>query len=298
MTTQPPTTKHGFLLLLALSLFCPLFAIGAPAQQPTAPSQPTYSTIYYKNGDLNLEAYIYKPAGKGPFPLVIYNHGSRVGNERKELPFSYVGEMLLAHGYAVLVPERRGYGKSDGKTWSEDVGADKGQIFVRRLQDETGDVLAALDYIKTLRFVDSRRIALMGWSLGGMVSVFAASRNSSFKALINQAGGSLAWNGNAELRQVLPLSARKVKVPSLCMVAENDATTEAVVTVGDAIRAAGTTEKTIIYPAFTPTNPPTGIAPGHVIFSAQGIQIWQNDLLSFLHTYMSPPTRRTIHHPK
>jgi hypothetical protein len=33
-----------------------------------------------------------------------------------------------------------------------------------------------------------------------------------------------------------------------------------------------------------------GIAPGHIIFSAQSMPIWQNDELGFLQTYLSPPT--------
>lgn len=42
----------------------------------------SFETIYYKNGNLSIEAYLYMPEGKGPFPLVIYNHGSRSGQER------------------------------------------------------------------------------------------------------------------------------------------------------------------------------------------------------------------------
>src|SRR5436190_16867882 len=54
------------------------------------PKGNAYETFYYKNGDLNIEAYFYKPEGNGPFPLVIYNHGSRAGQERQEVPFWYV----------------------------------------------------------------------------------------------------------------------------------------------------------------------------------------------------------------
>ena len=65
------------------------------------------------------------------------------------------------------------------------------------------------------------------------------------------------------------------------MDAENDATTNAVKTVGEAIKSSGAWEQTIIYPAFTPTSNPSNIAPGHLIF-AQGVSIWQDDLLKFL----------------
>jgi hypothetical protein len=65
------------------------------------------------------------------------------------------------------------------------------------------------------------------------------------------------------------------------MDAENDATTNSVKTVGEAIKSSGEPEQTIIYPAFTPTSNPSNIAPGHLIF-AQGVSIWQDDLFKFL----------------
>src|SRR5213592_1030415 len=112
-----------------------------PDQSNKAPDVP-YSETFYKSGNLRIQAYLYKPDGDGPFPVVIYNHGSRAGRERRAVPFEYIGRLLTRAGYAVLVPERRGYGGSDGPTWSEDVGNDRGQRFIARLQEETDDVLA------------------------------------------------------------------------------------------------------------------------------------------------------------
>jgi dipeptidyl aminopeptidase/acylaminoacyl peptidase len=102
-----------------------------------------------------------------------------------------VGNLLLQRGFAVLVPERRGYGQSEGLPFYDEVGNNVGARFVGRLEAETGDALAALDFLKTLPWVDQRRIGIMGWSLGGIVSVFAASRSDRFQAAVDQAGGSL-----------------------------------------------------------------------------------------------------------
>ena len=93
-----------------------------------------FKTVYYDNAGLRLEAYLYEPKGTGPFPVVIFNHGSRQGLERAERPFQYIGALLTEAGYAVLVPERRGYGKSDGQTFAEEVGADKGPKFIARMK--------------------------------------------------------------------------------------------------------------------------------------------------------------------
>lgn len=295
--------RIGLLSLFACGLVTSCFAelrAAKPETQQQRTSQllqqsrrDSFETIYYKNGELNIEAYLYMPDGAGPFPLVIYNHGSRSGQERTEIPFRYVANVLQANGFAVLVPERRGYGKSDGRTFREEVGNDVGQILMRRFHEEASDVLAGLVYLKeawsvsdtgrqTHGTIDFHRVAIMGWSHGGIVSILAAAEKHDFSALINQAGGALTWNHSPTLQAALPAAARRINVPALCMDAENDATTNAVKAVAEAVKSSGQFERTIIYPPFTPTSNPTNIAPGHVIFSMQGISIWRDDVLTFL----------------
>lgn len=304
LTTTSPSCNPGRTGLLLSVLTCLLLSICFAARLVLQPKQPTvgqlqqsrrdsFETIYYKNGNLNIEAYLYKPEGKGPFPLVIYNHGSRSGQERTEIPFRYVANVLQANGFAVLVPERRGYGKSDGRTFGEEVGNDVGQIMMRRFHEEASDVLACLAYLKEASSasngsrqpadtIDFNRVAIMGWSHGGVVSILAAAEKHDFSALINQAGGALTWNRSPTLQAALPAAARRINVPALCMDAENDATTNAVKAVGEAIKSSGQFERTTIYPPFVPTSNPNHIAPGHLIFSMQGISIWQDDMLTFL----------------
>jgi hypothetical protein len=107
-----------------------------------------YDTVFYPSGTLKIEAYTYRPEGDGPFPAIIYNHGSRT-KETSEATFAYVSKMLAEHGYYVIVPERRGYGKSDGEAPSE--AKQEGETLVPRMQDEVKDVLAAMDYLKTVK---------------------------------------------------------------------------------------------------------------------------------------------------
>jgi dienelactone hydrolase len=308
---------------VALLTICFALAFSASARTDVQRSQPQvnpYTTFYYKNGELNIEAYFYKPAGDGPFPLVIYNHGSRSGQERTEIPFRFIAAILVPQGYAVLVPERRGYGKSDGQTYDEEVQGDSADRMMQRFREEASDVLAGLDYLKkggtaaeSGRFnptpaispIDFRRVALMGWSHGGVVSLLAASERHEFVALVDQAGGALTWNRSPTLQSELPAAARAIKVPALCMDAENDATTNAAKEVGKAVKSSGEWEQTIIYPPFTPTSNPSNIAPGHLIF-AQGVSIWQNDLIAFLRRFLSSrmevqrtsPTPKTIERVK
>jgi len=58
-----------------------------------AQSSPTYVEVLYPSGGLRIQAYLYRPAGDGPFPAVIYNHGSRSGRERQSAPFEHIGRL-------------------------------------------------------------------------------------------------------------------------------------------------------------------------------------------------------------
>jgi len=274
-----------------LGIFLCLVAVAAHSQSP---ADSAYTEVFYPSGSLRIKAYLYEPSGDGPFPVVIYNHGSRAGRERRSVPFEYIGGLLTRAGYAVLVPERRGYGGSDGPTWSEDVGNDRGQRFIARLQEETDDVLAALDYLRTLSFTDTKRIGIMGWSLGGIVTMFAVSRSSAFAVAIDQAGAALTWDGSAQVRSALIAAAEKGRTPVLLLVAQNDRTTASITTLAEIFKKRGVPHRMVIYEPFTPQQMGgAAIAPGHMVFSAQGMYVWERDVLEFLGHYLGATSTGT-----
>jgi dienelactone hydrolase len=262
-----------------------LLVVSAAKSQPPEANK-LYEEVFYPSGKRRIQAYFYKPEGKGPFPMVIYNHGSRAGRERVPAPFPYIGRMLAANGYAVLVPERRGYGLSDGPSFSEAVGEDRGGRFVTRMQEETDDVLAALEFLKTVPSADSTRIAVMGWSLGGIVSVFAASRSAAFQAVVDQAGAALTWDSSPAIQKAMKEAAAAIHVPLLAMDAANDRTTEAVKAVVQEVQRRNLPVKLIVYPPYQPPESAGRIAPGHLIFAAPGAHIWEADLKQFLAQYV------------
>jgi len=267
----------------ACSLLLPGGALAQTNAQPSA-----YQTAFYPSGKLRIEAYVFKPEGAGPFPVVIYNHGSRAGHEREERPFAFVGELLTRSGYVVVVPERRGYGKSDGATFSETVGEDRGPRFVTRVQEETDDMLAAVEFVRTLPYADTKRMAVMGWSFGGIVSVFGTSRSTVFRAAIDQAGAALTWDHSPAMQAALQEAAGKIRIPLLGMVAKNDRTTESVKAVVHEAEAHGATAKLIVYPPFRPQDA-AGVAPGHMIFGREGWRVWEADVKEFLAKYLGEP---------
>jgi len=282
-------------LLLGMCL-C-LVAAVADSQSP---ANSAYTEVFYPSGNLRLHAYLYKPDGDGPFPVVIYNHGARTGRPRRAEANEYIGRLLTRVGYVVLIPERRGYGVSDGPTLSEDVGLDLGQRFIARVEAETNDVFAAVDHLRTLRFADTKRIGIMGYSLGGIVTMFALSRSTAFAAAINQAGAAGAWDQSAQLRSALIAAAEKGTTPALLLVAQNDRTTASITTLAEIFKKRGVAHRMVIYEPFTP--PPAGgsttvgisfnSAPGHLVFTEQGVHVWERDVLEFLARYLGGASAR------
>jgi dienelactone hydrolase len=196
------------------------------------------------------------------------------------------------------VPERRGYGQSEGATLTEEIGRDdRGTKFVERMRAEADDVNAAIDYAQAHLAIDPRRIVMMGYSNGGIATTLAAANRPSLVAVINQASGAVSWDKGAELREALIAAAKKIRAPMWCAAAENDATTDNVRAICDASHAAGGAATLTIYPPFVNPANPNARNAGHGIFGPAGVDIWKQDLLDFLAKHRSrtgDPVRKPL----
>ena len=90
-------TTRGFLTLCSL-LLLPGLLFGA-------------DIIAFPSGELTLHGVLYKPEGTGPFPAVVYNHGSAPGMASKQA-FDALGPVFASHGWVFFGPYRRGQGLS------------------------------------------------------------------------------------------------------------------------------------------------------------------------------------------
>ena len=63
--------------VLATGLLSVCLCLVAVAAQSQPPADSAYTEVFYPSGSRRIQAYLYKPNGDGPFPVVIYNHGSR-----------------------------------------------------------------------------------------------------------------------------------------------------------------------------------------------------------------------------
>ncbi len=127
-----------------------------------------------------IPAWVYKPAGEGPFPVVVSIHGGPEGQARPYFSSTY--QMWMARlGVAVVVPNVRG-SAGYGKTY---VGLDNG--FQR--EDSVKDIGALLDWIEAQPDLDSDRVAVFGGSYGGyMVLASAVHYSDRLRAAVDIVG--------------------------------------------------------------------------------------------------------------
>jgi hypothetical protein len=67
--------------------------------------------VTFPSGEITLHGVVYRPEGRGPFPAVVYNHGSAAGMLRREV-FEAFGPVFASHGWVFFGPYRRGQGLS------------------------------------------------------------------------------------------------------------------------------------------------------------------------------------------
>lgn len=171
---------------------------------------------------LKLETTVYKPAGDGPFPLIVLNHGKARGKAafQARARYSEQAAALVARGYVVAIPMRQGFSKSGGAYIGSGCNVEANGII------QAEDVVAALDYMTAQPYVDRNRIVVMGQSHGGLTTLaFGTIAYPGVRGLVNFAGGlrndtCADWEGN--LVRAFETYGRQSRYPSLWFYGDND----------------------------------------------------------------------------
>jgi len=146
--------------------------------------------VSYKSGDENVQALIYVPAGKGPFPGIIAIHEWWGLNDWIKEEASN----LAKEGYVVLAVDLyRGKVADNAETAHE---------LMRGVPEDRAsrDLKAAFDYLSSRNDVNKDRIGAIGWCMGGGYSLDVALLEPTLAAdVINY--GHLATDPN-ELRKI------------------------------------------------------------------------------------------------
>ena len=245
--------KHRVLPLMLAQLF--FLLLSSVPSWPCAPSE--CEAVTFPSGELTLHGVLYKPDGAGPFPAIVYNHGSAPGMLSKEA-FDALGPVFAKNGWVFFGPYRRGQGlsASAGKYIGDEISAATktggvtggAATMVRLLEtDHLSDQLAALAWLRMQKFVKADRIAVAGNSFGGIEAVLGAERGS-YCAAIDSAGGAQSWAQAPELQSLMTRSVRHSRAPIFFFQAENDYDLSPSRMLSDAMKNAGKEFQLKIYP--------------------------------------------------
>lgn len=253
--------------------------------------------VVIRSHDATLHAHVWRPAGQGPFPAILINHGS--GRTREQLaqlgPYEQqsetLGPVFARHGYICLFLFRRGVGPSTDQgesaidTISRELAAHgqagRNAIQMQLLEHrELDDATAALAFLRTLPGVDSSRIALVGHSFGGSLTVLLAEREPAVRALVVFSAAGYSWDRSPDLRARLLAALGHVQAPAFFIHAANDYSLNPGKAMDQRLAELGKPHRLGIYP-------PIGRTPeeGHN-FPLSGVTIWESDVFDFLNNSM------------
>jgi len=141
--------------------------------------------VHFKSKDGTIiSGYLYKPVDYVPgkkYPTILRPHGGPVWAYYAE--FDHLPQLLAANGYAVLFPNPRG-STGYGQDFAKAIWADWGN---KDFQDD----MAMVDYAIEQGIADPAKLAVGGWSYGGISTDFIIAQTNRFKAAISGAGSAL-----------------------------------------------------------------------------------------------------------
>lgn len=260
-----------------------------------APGQMPGNVVEYDSRGLRLKGILYLPQGKGPFPVVLFNHGAdKNPNSQPELARFY-GE----HGFAFFLPYRRGHGGNPGRTVDEllspakaentsDIVAD--EKFVGLLDDENADLASAIAWLRTNKSIDNTKIFMSGISYGSLQTLISAETIPGLRGCIVFSGGARLWS-NPVLQKRLIRAVQAAQSPIFLIEAANDYSTGPLDGLGPLLKQKGEANRSKLYPSF---GDPGNVRMGHIAFSTWdlGTQIWGADVVAFMSATQKKETNK------
>ncbi|HEY3740116.1 MAG TPA: S9 family peptidase [Bryobacteraceae bacterium] len=112
------------------------------------------------------------------YPMLLLIHGGPNGQDDHR--FSFDRQFYAANGYLVLNVNYRG-SAGRGQAYTSAISGDWGN-------KEVADLLAGVDYIVSTGMADPDRLAVGGWSYGGILTDYMIASTTRFKAAVAGAG--------------------------------------------------------------------------------------------------------------
>ncbi len=120
--------------------------------------------------DITLHGLLYRPVKAGRRPALVLLHGWGPADMNGAEVLDESARSLAEAGYVTLSLSMRGWPETGGE---DDAGA-----------EQPADTVGAVEWLAERPNVDPARIGLVGFSQGGQVSLLAAARGASVRALV------------------------------------------------------------------------------------------------------------------
>ncbi len=187
----------------AVAILSLAFALGtAPPAVAQVVSTEQIPTALVESGmPVQLELVSYRPTGAGPFPTVMFNHGSTGSGTDPALFTQTWSSPAIAgyfnqRGWMVVFPQRRGRGRSGG-LYDEGFGPNRAAGYtcdparsLAGVERALTDLDEVVRHLRTRSDVDARRLLIGGQSRGGILAIaYAGTRPGVFHGALNFVGG-------------------------------------------------------------------------------------------------------------
>ena len=130
-----------------------------------------------------IESFVVKPPdfnASTKYPVLFAIHGGPEGDWGQSWTYRWNAQVFAAAGFLVILPNPHG-STGYGQAFTDAVNGDWGG----KAYD---DIMATVDYVSTLPYVDKDRIVAAGGSYGGYMIDWILGHTDRFKALVSHAG--------------------------------------------------------------------------------------------------------------
>ncbi len=250
-------------------------------------------------GGTPMQMWILTPPGfdaKKKWPLVYLVHGGPQGAWDDSWSYRWNPQLWAAQGYVVAMPNPRG-STGFGQKYVDEISGDwGGKCF--------DDLMAGVDYLEKLPYIDSSRMAAAGASFGGYMMNWFAGHTDKFKTLITHCGvynfdsmystteelwfdewehGGPPWVNRESYEKFSPhLFAKNFKTPMLVIHNDQDFR----VPIGEGLMMFTTLQRLGI-----PSRMVNFPDEGHWVLKPANSEYWHKEVFDWLKKYVPPGTK-------
>jgi dienelactone hydrolase len=242
------------------------------AQAGAAPAE----RLFFLNNGQVLQACVYKPQGKGPFPTVVFNEPrvNPLPTEGVADPFPELGKFYTSNKYVLFVTGRH-HSPTPPQGTTGEAAANRENFMLRSNEQEAEVIFSALATLKAQSYVDADRIYVTGYSSGANATLLLSEKEMDVRGYVVFSPGSQLWTQYSGLRTTLERAVANAGKPVFLIQPENDYGLLPSKVLGKILEQKGAPNRTKVFPAFGTTQKEANS------FASVATAVWGADVLAF-----------------